>query len=115
MTVLLSGNHSVAGTVKFDTSVPIEKLTDFIIEMKSRNPEKWVDLHIRSAGKKGAHYIAFHYLLTDGRKRTHDKVINGLIQYLCDQLGTRPKQGKETGDVPQGVVGWSISNVKVMI
>ncbi len=79
MTVLLSGNHSVAGTVKFDTSVPIEKLTDFIIEMKSRNPERWVYLNIRGVGKSGAHYMSFQYILPDGEKKTHAKVVNSLF------------------------------------
>ncbi len=115
MTALLNNDHRVAGTVKFDASVSIEKLADFVSEMKSRTPERWVDLHIRGAGGDGTHYIAFHYLLPDGEKKTHTKAVNSLLQYLRDQLGTRPKQGKKADPVPQGVMGWSISTVKVMI
>lgn len=115
MTVLLNHDHRIAGTVKFDASVPIKKLTDFIIEMKSKTPARWVDLHIRGAGDDGTHYIAFHYTLTDGKKKTHAKAVNSFLQYLRDQLGTRPKQGKKADPVPRGVMGWSISTVKVVI
>jgi len=115
MTALLNRDHRVAGTVKFDTSVPIEKLADFISEMKSKNPERWVDLHIRGAGDDGTHYIAFHYILQDGKKKTHKKAVQSLLQYLRDRLGSRPKQGKKSDPVPRGVMGWSISTVKVMI
>lgn len=115
MTALLNHDHRVAGTVKFDPSIPVEKLADFISEMKSKNPERWVDLHIRGAGDDGTHYIAFHYILPDGRKKTHNRVIHRLLQYLRDQLGSRPKQDKKSELVPQGVMGWSISTVKVVI
>jgi len=115
MTALLNHDHRVAGTLKFDTSVPIEKLADFISEMKSRTPERWVDLHIRGAGDDGTHYIAFHYILPDGTKKTHTKAVNSLLQYLRDQLGTRPKKGKKADPVPRGVMGWSISTVEVII
>lgn len=115
MTAHLNCDHRIAGTVKFDASVPIEKLVDFIIEMKSKTPERWVDLHIRGAGNDGIHYIAFHYILPDGEMKTHKKVVNSLLQYLRNKLGTRPKQGKKADLVPQGVMGWSISTVKVMI
>lgn len=115
MTVLLNHDHRVAGTVKFDASVPVEKLSNFIKEMKSRKPDRWVDLHIRGAGDDGTHYIAFHYILPDGAKKTHTKAVNSLLQYLRDQLGTRPKKGKKSDSIPQGVMGWSISTVKVVI
>jgi hypothetical protein len=115
MTALLNRDHCVAGTVKFDASVSVEKLAGFISEMKSRTPERWVDLHIRGVGGDGTHYIAFHYILSDGEKKTHKKAVNSLLQYLRDQLGTRPKQGKKADPVPQGVMGWSISTVDVVI
>ncbi len=115
MTALLNNDHRAAGTVKFDASVSIEKLADFITEMKSKTPERWADLHIRGAGDDGTHYIAFHYILPDGERKTHTKAVNGFLQYLRDQLGTRPKQGKKADPVPRGVMGWSISTVKVMI
>jgi hypothetical protein len=115
MTTLLNCGHRVAGTVKFDTSVSIEKLANFILDMKSNKPERWVDLHIRGAGGDGTHYIAFHYILPDGEKKTHKKAVNSLLQYLRDQLGTRPKQEKKSDRVPLGVMGWSISTVDVMI
>jgi len=115
MTALLNCDHRVAGTVKFDGSVSIEKLTDFVAEMKSRTPERWVDLHIRGTGGDGTHYIAFHYILPDGEKKTHKKMVNSLLQYLREQLGTRPKKGKDADVVPKGVMGWSISTVKVVI
>lgn len=115
MTALLNHDHRVAGTVKFDASVPIEKLAHFITEMKSKTPERWVDLHIRGAGDDGTHYIAFHYTLPDGEKKTQTKAVNGFLEYLRDQLGTRPKQGKKADPVPRGVMGWSISTVQVVI
>lgn len=115
MTALLNHDHRVAGTVKFNASVSVEKLADFVSVMKSHTPERWVDLHIRGAGDDGAHYIAFHYILKDGEKKTHKKAVNSLLQYLRDQLGTSPRKGKKSDSVPQGVVGWSISTVMVMI
>ena len=104
MTALLNRDHRIAGTVKFDASVPIEKLASFVSEMKLRTPERWVDLHIRGAGDYGAHYIAFHYVLPDGKKKTYKKAVHSLLQYLGDKLG-------KSESVPQGVIGWSISTV----
>ncbi len=115
MTALLNCGDHVAGAVKFDASVSVEKLAGFISDMKSRAPERWVDLHIRGAGGDGKHYIAFHYILPDGEKKTHNKMVNSLLQYLRDQLGTRPKRGKKADLIPLGVMGWSISTVDVMI
>lgn len=115
MTALLNTEHRIAGTVKFHATVSVEKLSGFISDMKQRNPECWVDLHIREAGKKGMHYIAFHYILADNKPKTSVKAIMSLLQYLRDKLGTSPKQGTGSDLIPLGVKGWSISTVKVMV
>jgi len=115
MTALFSTDHRVAGTVKFDASVPEEKLKGFIVEMKSNNPERWVDLHIRGAGDDGTHYIAFHYLLPDGKKKTHKKAVHRLLQYLRDQLGEQEHCSKPGKMIPCGVMGWSISTVDATV
>ncbi len=111
MTALLNYDHSIGGSVKFDASVPVATLAVFIKEMRSSNPERWIDLHIRSSGDDGTHYIAFHYILSDGKEKTCTKAINRLLQYLCDQLGICPNRGKKNSLVPHGVKGWSISTV----
>ncbi len=115
MTALLSKSNHVAGTIKFLATVSVERLSGFISDMKQENPDRWVDLHIRSAGDDGMNYIAFHYILPDGRKKTHTKAVNRLLQYLRDQLGTRPETHGHEDPVPVGVKGWSISTVKVVI
>ncbi|MBX9906281.1 hypothetical protein K2X96_00080 [Patescibacteria group bacterium] len=114
MTVLLDNDSRVAGTVKFNASVPIEKLVGFITHIKADNTERWFDLHIRGAGDDGTHYIAFHYILPDGKKKTQTKMVNKLLQYLRDELGTHPKKGKNPALIPRGVIGWSIGTVKVV-
>ena len=86
MTVLSSSDSHIAGTVKFDASIPIDKLISFIVEMRSDKPEQWVDLHVRGAGDDGTHYIAFHYIMSDGSKKTHEKTVQKLLQYLEDGL-----------------------------
>lgn len=116
MTALLNRDYRFAGTIKFNISVSIEKLADIITEMKAKSPERWVDLHIRGAGDDGTHYIAFHYILEDGKKKTYKKAGNNLIQYLRERLGTSPKvKGQKADSRPMGVIGWSISLVKVVI
>ncbi len=111
MTALLNYDHRAAGTVRFDASVSIEQLAGFLAELKSRHPERWVDLHIRGAGKDREHYIAFHYILADGKKKTHDKAVFKLVQFLGDRLGWREDHKKSEAKVPNGVMGWSISSV----
>jgi hypothetical protein len=115
MAVLLNTENRIAGTVKFDATVSIGTLAGFIIEMKSKSPDRWFDLHIRGAGGDGTHYIGFHYILADGEKTTHKQAVQKFLQYLREKLGTRPKQGKNSDTVPLGVMGWSISTVEVMI
>lgn len=111
MTAHSNRDHRIAGTVKFDASVLQEKLRDFIEQMKSSNPECWVDLHVRGAGNDGTHYIAFHYILPDGKKKTYKKAVNRLLQYLCDRLGEKEHCQKPGKMIPRGVMGWSISPV----
>lgn len=116
MVAILDRGHGIAGTVKFAPSVPVERLVGFVNDMKSKDPERWVDLHIRGAGDdNGTHYIAFHYILTDRQKKTQKKAALSLIQYFRDQLGTRPKQGMKSDNVPLGVMGWSISTVRFSV
>lgn len=114
MTAVLNSTFRVAGSIKFHATVPVEKLAQFIADMKTVNPERWLDLHVRGAGDDGMHYLTFHYILPDGEKKTHRKVINRILQYLRDHLGTYPKQGKKSDLVPRGVKAWSIATVKVM-
>lgn len=115
MTVHLSlGNHA-AGTVKFDRSVSVGELSELTAEMKRHNPDRWIDLHIRSAGDDGTHYIAFHYILPDVKKKTYKRAVNRLIQFLRDRLGSRPKRNGKKNSVPNGVVGWSISIVDTVV
>lgn len=117
MTALLDSEHRMAGTVRFDDSVPVEKLAQLIAELKSGEPERWFDLHVRGAGGgKGSHYIALHYILDDGRKTTQKKAIRKFLQFLCDHLGVRPDRGAsdDRDPIPLGAMGWSISTVDVM-
>lgn len=114
MAVSNCDNH-VAGTVKFDRAVPVELLLVLIVQMKSKNPERWVDLHVRGAGSDGTHYIAFHYILPDGKKKTHKKAMNALLQFFRDQLGTRPMKKKKPDPIPLGVMGWSVSTVRAVV
>ena len=114
MTALLNYDHRAAGTVKFDASISVEQLAGFLAELKSRNPDRWVDLHVRGAGRNGLHYIAFHYILSDGRKSTYDKAVHKLTQFLGERLGWREDSKRPDQKVPNGVMGWSISDVKVV-
>lgn len=114
MTALLDHEHRLAGTVKFEASVSVEKLADFISEMKERAPERWVDLHIRRAGFDETYYLAFHCLLEDGEKSTQEEEVQTLLQHIRDQFGSRPMKGGEADPLPRGVLGWDIAPVKIM-
>jgi hypothetical protein len=117
MTAGLDSTHRMAGTVRFDNSVPVERLSALIKELRSIEPERWFDLHIRGAGGgKGSHYIAIHYILDDGRKTTQKKAVRKLLQFLCDRLGERPDRiaSEDMDPIPLGAMGWSISTVDVM-
>jgi hypothetical protein len=107
-----SQSYRIAGTVKFDASVPVEKLITFVNALRSQDPDRWVDIYVRPAGDSGCHYIGIHYILTDGRKKTEWNMLRNFLQYFCDQLGTRPNT-KSVADHPvaQGLKSWSFSKV----
>jgi len=116
MTVLLTLDHRIAGTVKFDKSVPVAKLATFIAELKARSPERWVDIHVRPAGDSGTHYIAVHYILADGRRKTEWKAIQSFLEYFCAQLGTRHKAGeKAEHPIANGMMSWSLATVSATV
>ncbi len=115
MSVLINGNHRVAGTITFDSSISVERLSAVAVGLKQHNPERWVDLHIRGAGDDGTHHLAFHYILEDSRKKTHKQAVSRLLQYLRDQFGARPKLEGQKEAVPHGVKRWSISTLVVLI
>lgn len=113
MSALLSHEKHVAGTVKFEASVPIEKLISLICEMKSSHPERWVDIHIRSEGHGGLE-IAFHYILPDAEDETYTRMVSSFFEYLRHRLGTRPTMGTKADRQPLGVAGFHITLVKAM-
>lgn len=109
--LFLNASHRCAGSIKFDSSIPVETLCVLIMDLKSMNRYPWVDLHVRGAGDDGTHYIGFHYKLQDGTKRSMDEMVHRIMQFLRDRLGTQPRHGRGEPR-PMGVIGWSIATVE---
>jgi FAD/FMN-containing dehydrogenase len=108
MLVLSENNGRVAGTIKFDASVPLSRLKEIAEGIEALgNPDQWVDLHIRMAGDDGTHYIGLHYVLDDPSKETRDAADKKLFKYLRDELGTK-SDGR-----PKSVHGWSLGSVLI--
>ena len=102
----------VAGTIRFQKEVPPWVLIEIANKFKDKDPDQWVDLHIRSAGRDGSNLIAFHVLLKDGEEKTRNRFGHRLIQILRDRLGTvdfRPEGH------PRGVDWWSFALVDVNV
>ncbi len=110
MTVLPECGHHVAGMIKFDASVQLETLVAMVTEMKEHSPESWVDLHVRGGG--ASHVVAFHYILPNGKAKTHKKFFHKLLQQMCNRFGTRPLEDRHSEPMPIGVEWWSISNLR---
>lgn len=113
MTALSNSNeHRVAGSIHFDPSVTPKQLLVVLAGLKSLGEmNRWVDLHIRPDGDDGSHVIAFHYILLDGRKKTQDKLVDRVILFLKDYLGT---QRRKKAVLPKGVRSWTISTVQTL-
>lgn len=110
----MNESHRCAGSIKFDSTVPVETLCVLIMDLKALNPEPWVDIHVRGAGDDGSHYIGFHYKLKDGNFDTQGRMVYQLLQFLRERLGTVPRL--TLGDPrPKGVIGWSIATVEAFI
>lgn len=96
-----------AGSIKFKREVLLETLIEIIQDWKNyASADKWLDLHVRSSGDDGTHYIAFHFVLDDGEKATSDKFDESLLADLRRKLGFKQNPYR-----PRGVKGWSISTV----
>ena len=99
----------MAGHVHFDAETPNELLKELLGDIKALRPEaSWIDLHLRSAGDDGTHYIHLCCKLKDGERLTQRQAVFKIIQLLKNELGT--VQGR-TGENPKFVRGWSISTV----
>ena len=108
----LNKDNRIAGTIIFDGSIPLKKLEYLITNIKSYGePNRWVDLHIRGAGDNGSHCLVFHYILENGKKKTHNRMSQKIIDYLKTELGVRLGNSK----VPTGVKSWSISTVRAIV
>ncbi len=105
----LTTEAHVAGSFQFAKEVTLTTLEDILRTWKAEMPNQWVDLHVRKMGDNECHYISFHYILKDGKKRTYDKFCHRLIQTLKGRFGIhRSEEGKY---VPNHVTRWSISSV----
>lgn len=109
MSALLNNDPKVAGSIKFNASVPVARLIDFLQELKKADP--LFNMHLRGAGDDGTHYIAFEYVLPNDSRETHDKVVDHFLQFFRDKLGVSPTKPS----VPLGSRGWSISTVLASI
>ena len=108
MQVLSENDGRVAGSIKFESSVPLSRLKEIAKGIEALgNLNQWVDLHIRMAGDDGTHYIGLHYILDDLSKETRNMADKKLFKYLRDELGTK-SDGR-----PMCVQGWSLGSVLI--
>jgi hypothetical protein len=106
MSFLHNGEYRMAGHIRFDDETSEDLLKVLLNGIKTLAPEEtWVDLHIRSAGDDGTHYIHLCRRLKDGERDTQRRAVHKILQFLKGKLGEKP-----LGGIKQ-VCGWSISTV----
>lgn len=104
--------YRIAGTITFSGEVPVSVLTKICERIEQKNPENWMDLHVRGAGDNGSHHVSFHYILPDGKNRTRKSFEAQFIGAFRDKFGVRPHV---KGRVPYGCKSWSMSTNVVVI
>ena len=93
------------GSVKFNSSVSLDKIEMVMTGLKKRFLGTWVDLHVRRSGDDGTHYLAYRYDLGTLDADLHKQFHIDLIEFLKGMLGTTSRNR------PEGVMGWSLSQV----
>lgn len=107
-------DHLMAGTIKFDSTVPKSKLIQIILDLRaSRFGNRFQNLHFRGAGADGSHYIGLIYLLENEGKRTQNRATHQIVGFVKDSL--QPDRIKGNRRKLPGFLGWSIATVEGMI
>ncbi|MFN3188516.1 MAG: hypothetical protein ACK42D_03200 [Candidatus Paceibacteria bacterium] len=94
------------GSLKFDSSVPLETIEMVMAELKKKFLGTWIDLHVRYAGDDHTHYLAYRYDLGTTQDGLHKQFHIDMIQFMRDVLGADKRNR------PNGIHGWSMSRVR---
>lgn len=103
-TIEVYGTPSVAGSIIFYPQVSREVLIGAVHELALKaDKRRLIDLHLRADGDDGAHVIAFRYQMHRGTRKEQRKIIKGLVAFLSERLGLKPKKDMD----------WTMSTVIV--
>ncbi len=102
-------HYSRAGSYKFKRGVSVHDLEKIMTILWEKTPHDfWLDLHVRSAGDDGTHYLAFHIIGTINKATSSEMASNAvdtmMREVMSEVLGTKRGRAK-------GLMGWSVSTV----